>query len=64
MYLSMSEKQTFVSEKDLCLSSRAWGKGKGKMEQLQYIENEMRAFTDNAVTKCGCSLRVRAGDWN
>lgn len=33
------------------------------MEQLQYTENEMRAFTDNVITKRGCVLRVRAGDW-
>lgn len=23
----------------------------------------MRAFTDNAVAKCGCGSSVRAGDW-
>lgn len=38
-------------------------KGKGEMKQLKYIENESRAFMENAITKCRCGVRVRAGDW-
>lgn len=45
------------------VSSSAWGKEKEGMEELQYIENGMRAHTDNAITKVWCDLRVKAEDW-
>lgn len=32
------------------------------MEGLQYMENEMKAFTDYAITKRWCGLKIQAED--
>lgn len=33
------------------------------MEELQYMENETKAFNDNAITKGWCGLKVKVEDW-
>lgn len=55
-------RKTDIDQRRTNVSSSAWEKEKEGMEELQYIENEMRAHTDNAITKVWCDLRVKAED--